>query len=223
MFFYPGAAQKEDCERCGSCLDLTHGPNPTLKVERISLSSIPTRSVSIALWVSLNSTKGVHDVFITQGPLDGSGYRLRIIDGKIRWSVGTDNGETIFDFETKSVTVPETLWTHIITTYDKESGNVEIFVNGVSKLTEIVDKKDRKLLPRDWETEAKLGDKTFDGLMDEFIMYNWAVDESEATYVRKYCADHPKLVRFIVRVPLTKRDKVLKGAKIGAVSSKDKS
>ena len=206
--------QKEDCERCGSCLDLTQGPNPTLKVERISLSNIPTRSVSVALWVSLNSTKGVHDLFITQGPLDGSGYRLRVIDGKIRWSVGADDGESIFDFETKSVAVPETLWTHLIATYDKETGSVAIYVNGVSKLKETVDKKDRRLLPRDWETEAKLGDKTFNGLMDEFIMYNWAVDDSEATYVRKYCADHPKLVRFIVRVPLAKRDKVLKSTKV---------
>ena len=158
----------------------------------------------------MNSTKGVHDVFITQGPLDGSGYRLRIIDGKIRWSVGTDNGETIFDVETKSVTIPETLWTHIIVTYDKESGHISIFVNGVSKLDETVDQKQRKLLPRDWETEAKLGDKSFNGFMDEFIMYNWAIDSSEAMYVRKYCADHPKLVRFIVHVPLTKRNKVVK-------------
>ena len=154
----------------------------------------------------------MHDVFITQGPLDGSGYRLRIIDGKIRWSVGTDSGETIFDYETRSVTVPETLWTHVIATYDKETGDVAIYANGVQKFKDTVDKKERKLLPRDWETEAKLGDKSFDGFMDEFIMYNWAIDESEASYIRNYCADHPKLVRFIVRVPLTKRDKVLKGA-----------
>ena len=156
----------------------------------------------------MNSTKGIHDLFITQGPLDGSGYRLRVIDGKVRWSIGTDNGETIFDYETKSVVIPETLWSHIIATYDKESGDVSIFVNGVSKFKETVDKKQRKLLPRDWETEAKLGDKSFNGYMDEFIMYNWAIDESEATYIRNYCADHPKLVRFIVHVPLTKRNKV---------------
>ena len=192
-------------------MDMTNGLNPTLKIERISLSHIPDRAVSIAVWVSMNSTKGTHDVFITQGPLDGSGYRLRIVDGKVRWTVGTDNGETIFDHETKAVVIPETLWTSIIASYVKDTGVVAIFVNGVSKLTETVEIGQRKLLPRDWETEAKLGDKSFNGYMDEFIIYNWGVDSSEASYIRNYCADHPKLVRFTVRVPLVKRNKILRG------------
>ena len=197
--------QRENCDRCGFCLDLTKGPDPTMKIQQITVRKLPKTKLPLAVWVSLNSTKGIHNIFTTESSEGNIGYRLQVIDGRIRWAIGTDIVPVLFDNMTKNAVVPEALWTHIITTYNNENGVVKIYTNSVLKLKMIVPEKRREYLPINWDNDASIGDKTLRGYLDEFIMYNWELDDSEAVYVRNYCADHPKLVRFTVRVPLAKK------------------
>jgi len=200
-----GATQRENCDRCGYCLDLSRGPDPTMKIQQISEKQLPRFKISIAVWVSLNSTKGVHNIFTTESSEGNIGYRLQVVHGKIRWAIGTDTIPVIFDNMTRAEVVPEALWTHIIATYNNENGVTKIYANSMLKFKDIVPENKRTYLPNNWDNDASIGDRTLRGYLDELIMYNWELDDSEALYVRNYCADHPKLVRFTVRVPLTKK------------------
>ena len=204
-WIFLGASSKSYCDRCGACLDLTSGPDPSMKIQQVSVKNLPRSRVSLSVWVSLNSTKGAHDIFITESSDGSIGYRLQSIDGKVRWSIGTDNTPIIFDETTKDQVIPEALWTHILVSYNNDNGMIRIFSNGILKLNSTSRPSSRDWLPYNWDSDASIGDKTFNGYMDEFIMYNWDLDPSEVMYVRNYCADHPKLVRFTVRVPLTRR------------------
>lgn len=196
---------KPDCGKCGSCIDLTNGPEPTLEVKPLLAKNLPHSKLSIAVWVNLNSTRKVHNIFTAESSQRNIDYRLQIFDGKIRWAIGTDKIPQIFDKMTSAVVVPEGLWTHIIATYNNQNGVGKIYANGILKEEFVVAESKRTELPTDWDNDASIGDATFRGYMDEFLMYNWQLDDAEATYVRDYCADKPKLVRFTVRVPLTKK------------------
>ena len=218
LVFLTGAETKDTCDRCGSCLDLTHGLNPSIEIDATALRDLPTTAISVGAWVSINDTGGAHSMFRTKGATIKSGYSLKIIEGKVRWRIFDDNGDIFVDVTTKLVVVPEALWTHIIATYNTESGKVTIFVNGMLKSNETVVPKNLKMLPQDWGKLARIGGITFNGYLDEFLLYNWQMDQSEALYVRNYCADHPKLVRFTVRVPLTRRNFINKVKSPGSQS-----
>lgn len=205
FFLNLGAKMKSDCGRCGSCLDLQAGPDPSLKIQQVSVKNLPRVKVSIAVWVSLNDTKGVHNIFKTESSKGNIGYNLQVKNGRVRWYIASDKGHTIVDNTTKNEVVPEALWTHIIVSYNNENGKVAIYANSLVKFKDTVPEAKRKYLPINWDNDASIGDSSFHGYLDEFIMYNWELDGSEALYVRNYCADHPKLVRFTVRVPLTKK------------------
>lgn len=187
---------------------MTHGPDPQLDITRVPVRGLPTSKISITVWILLNNTRGVHNVFTTESAKGNIGYRLQVIDGGVRFAIGTDidSVPAIIDmWSQKKVLVPEGLWTHITATYSNEDGVGKIYVNGILKLEKISDPKKREDLPTNWDNEASIGDETFRGFVDEFVIYNWRLDENEVVYVRDYCADKPKLVRFTVRVPLTKK------------------
>eukprot|EP00111_Clytia_hemisphaerica_P016329 TCONS_00048354-protein len=213
-----GAKQKEDCGKCGYCLDLTQGPDPQLDIQRVPVRGLPTSKISITVWVMLNSTRGVHNIFTTESDKGNIGYRLQVIDGGVRFAIGTDIEsvpEIIDMWSQNKILVPEGLWTHLTATYNNENGVGKIFVNGILKLEKIASPDKREDLPTNWDNEASVGDETFRGFLDEFVIYNWQLDENEVIYVRDYCADKPKLVRFTVRVPLTKKTLVPHGATTG--------
>ena len=160
------------------------------------------------MWVILNSTRGVHNIFTTESSKGNIGYRLQVIDGGVRFAIGTDIEsvpEIIDMWSQNKILVPEGLWTHITATYNNDNGIGKIYVNGILKLQKIAGLDKREELPVDWDNEASVGDDTFRGFLDEFVIYNWQLDSNEVIYVRDYCADKPKLVRFTVRVPLTKK------------------
>ena len=170
----------------------------------------------------MNSTRGVHNIFTTESSKGNIGYRLQVIDGGVRFAIGTDVEsvpEIIDMWSQNKILVPEGLWTHITATYNNDNGFGKIYVNGILKLEKIAGIDKREDLPTDWDNEASVGDDTFRGYLDEFVIYNWQLDENEVIYVRDYCADKPKLVRFTVRVPLTKKTLVphLGGAGVGGI------
>ena len=189
-------------------MDLTQGADPQLDIQRVPIRGLPTSKVSITVWVILNSTRGVHNIFTTESGKGNIGYRLQVIDGGVRFAIGTDIEsvpEIIDMWSQNKILVPEGLWTHITATYNNENGIGKIYVNGILKLQKIASPDKREDLPTNWDNEASVGDDTFRGFLDEFVIYNWQLDENEVIYVRDYCADKPKLVRFTVRVPLTKK------------------
>lgn len=196
---------KQDCGKCGACLDLTNGPEPTLELKPLLARNLPRSKITIAVWVNLNSTEKVHNIFTAESSHQNIDYRLQVFEGRIRWAIGSDKIPQVFDKMTSGVVVPEGLWTHIIVSYNNQNGVGKIYANGILKEKFSVPEKYRIELPTDWDNDASIGDATFRGYMDEFLMYNWQLDDSEAIYVRDYCADKPKLVRFTVRVPLTKK------------------
>ena len=210
LFYYSitGAKQKEECGKCGYCLDLTQGADPQLDIQRVPIRGLPTSKISITVWVILNSTRGVHNIFTTESSKGNIGYRLQVIDGGVRFAIGTDIEsvpEIIDMWSQNKILVPEGLWTHITATYNNDNGIGKIYVNGILKLQKIAGLDKREELPANWDNEASVGDDTFRGFLDEFVIYNWQLDSNEVIYVRDYCADKPKLVRFTVRVPLTKK------------------
>ena len=131
-------------------------------------------------------------------------FNLAVINGRLHWRHKDENGETLFYARTKEIVVPEALWTHVAATYNSDSGTAKIYVNGLLK--QQTTNPEKPLLSETWSS-GTIGDhlpehRLFDGLLDEFLMYNWELDSSEVGFVLKYCADHPKLVSFTVRVPL---------------------
>ena len=54
---FSGAKAQKECNRCGYCMDLASGPDPSLKIQQISVKNLPRVKTSIAVWISLNTTK----------------------------------------------------------------------------------------------------------------------------------------------------------------------
>lgn len=186
-----GADTTFDCNRCGACLDLTHGEKSALQITRVSESELPSAQATISVWISLSSSIGTAIVFQTSSSNDQGGYQLEIVDGKVRWGVTADSGVRIFEQTTVKAVVPSSLWTHVLVTYSQSSGVVAIYANGVEQLSWLVPTLQRLALPKNWDKEASVGDASFSGHLDEFIMYNWSLELSEVAYVKNYCSEKP--------------------------------
>ena len=173
----------------------------------------PTAAISVSSWVSLNKTKGQHAIFQVVSNKNDEWheiYILEVIDGKLHWGNKNPSGDSIFDVKTDEIVIPEGLWSHVTATYNSESGEAKVFVNGLLKSSHTDYNKSK--LSDAWGRVTIGGHlpdaKSFEGLLDEFFIYNWELDPSEVRFVLKYCADHPKLVSFTVRVPLFKRQRI---------------
>ena len=186
-------------------MDLSTNRSAGIFLDGDTFHKKPSAAVSIATWISLNSTKGMNSIFqaIDQSRTENM-FNLAVINGRLHWRHKDENGETLFYARTKEIVVPEALWTHVAATYNSDSGTAKIYVNGLLK--QQTTNPEKPLLSETWSS-GTIGDhlpehRLFDGLLDEFFMYNWELDSSEVGFVLKYCADHPKLVSFTVRVPL---------------------
>ena len=172
----------------------------------------PTSAISITAWISLNKTKGLHSIFQILGSSEErrSIYNMEVVDGRLHWKHKDMKDVPVFDLTTEDVVVPENMWIHVGATYNSTSGKAKIYVNGILKVEHTNPKK-----PKLWSSWGQLtigghfpDNKLFNGLLDEVFIYNWELDPSELHFVMKYCADHPKLVSFTVRVPIYKRQKI---------------
>lgn len=196
---------KADCDKCGACLDLQSNVDSQVYLNSTKYRQKPRKAVSISAWINLNRTKGLHSIFqAVNDKTSNNLYNLEVIDGKIHWQSKDKKGEIIFDALTNEVTIPEGLWCHVTGTYSARTGNAKIYVNGLLRAS--FHNPGEPELSTTWN-KASIGghfpdDKPFDGLLDEFIMYNWELDSSEVQFVSKYCADKPKLVSFTVHVPI---------------------
>lgn len=196
---------KADCDKCGACLDLQSDSNSQVYLSSTKYHQKPTSAVSISSWINLNRTKGQHTIFqAVNGKTANNVYNLEVVDGKVHWQSKDKRGDIIFDVLTNEVTIPEGLWSHVTGTYNSRTGNARIYVNGLLRAG-FVNREEPKLSTA-WD-KATIGghipdNNPFNGLLDEFFMYNWELDPSEVRFVSKYCADKPKLVSFTVKVPI---------------------
>lgn len=175
----------------------------------------PASAISIASWISLNQTKGRHSIFQAVSNKNDEWhdiYNLDVVNGKLLWRHKNANSGVIFDVKTHDMVIPEGLWSHVTATYNSDSGDAKIYVNGLLKASfHNVHKPKLNVAWGRMSIGGHLPDsRNFGGLLDEFFIYNWELDPSEVRFVLKYCADKPKLVSFTVRVPLFKRQRVQK-------------
>ncbi|XP_032221948.2 uncharacterized protein LOC5520919 isoform X2 [Nematostella vectensis] len=196
----------DGCDKCGACVDLSSNDQAEVYLNASKYKLKPTSAVTVSAWVSLNRTSGLHSIFqALKGKTDNTNvYNLEVIDGRVHWESRDKSGKPLFDVKTIDVTIPEGLWTHVMGTYSAQTGNAKIYVNGL--LRESFTNPSRPRLSAAWERASiggyVPGNHPFNGLLDEFFMYNWELDPTEARFVLKYCADKPKLVSFTVKVPI---------------------
>ncbi|XP_068712430.1 uncharacterized protein [Montipora foliosa] len=201
------------CDKCGACLDASSEKMPGVFLDGKKFHHKPKSAISISSWISLNQTKGRHSIFQAVSDKNDEWhdiYNLDVVNGKLHWRHKGENNDVIFDVITQDVVIPEGLWSHVTATYNSESGNAKLYVNGILKASLSNIRKPK--LNVAWGRVLIAGHlpdaRNFAGLLDEFFIYNWELDPSEVRFVLKYCADKPKLVSFTVRVPLFKRQRV---------------
>ena len=149
----------------------------------------PRQAITIALWVKLLQTDGVHSLFDTVGSQSdhhNGQYHFEIVDGKIRWFHRDENSEEVFSVTTEPVAVQDK-WMHIAATYDANLGEAKVFVNGELKTVAVGHGE----LSMDWGAKAGFGTHTDGrallGFVDDIYIYSRALDRLEIQdYVRHF-------------------------------------
>ena len=166
---YGGAASFSS----GGYLDLD-GPS-------IPAEDIPTSAMTLAAWINIANTGGDHEIFSARAS-DESWliHPEPKSSGDIRWLLRSYGGTTIFQIRAGTVTWDQ--WLHFAGTYDKESGNAALYING--ELIEELVVENPADIAGDWGLGARVGltiddARPFTGLMDEFRMYTRALSQDE--------------------------------------------
>ena len=89
----------------------------------------PYRSITITVWIKLNTTFGRHSVFDTIGgnaSAHGNGqYHLEVNSGRVRWFHRNESGKNIFSVTPNSL-IKVGNWTHLAVTYDGVLGMAKV-------------------------------------------------------------------------------------------------
>lgn len=139
----------------------------------------PAEAVTMGAWMLLDDTGSDHEVFDCVGTGHDSGqYHFEIKPGgAVRWFHRDETNTTIFNIQTGVVPAEE--WAHVIGTYDSDSGEAALYING-EEIFKVAGNGD---LSTDWAVGAGIGQhkggRQLRGLMDEFYMFNRALDHDE--------------------------------------------
>ncbi|CAH3043176.1 unnamed protein product [Porites lobata] len=183
---------------CGNGLQL-HGGNILINGQLVKRK--PLFSVTIALWLKLDSNRGQQTIFSTCNPDNPwntrAQYSLEIMDGRVRWFHRNEKSQTVFSAETNNPVVPALTWTHISCTYTASGGRSEIYVNGVLKKEEFTGSG---ILSQDWAGKVSIGksyEKAADGkwvetnplygVIDEFYLFERPLKQNEITLLAQTC------------------------------------
>lgn len=186
---------------CGNGLQL-RGGNILIDGQRIQRK--PLFSVTVALWLKLNTNRGQQSVFSTCNPDNPwnthQQYSLTIKDGRVRWFHRNEKSQTVFSAETNSPLVPAGTWTHISCTYTATGGKSEIYVNGVLKKQELTGSG---ILSQDWNGKTSIGKEyekgadgkwieqnNLNGIIDEFYLFERDLKQNEITLLAQTCNYH---------------------------------
>ena len=130
--------------------------------------------------------RGEHEIFNTIGSRSEhkhDQYHFAVDTGKIVWYHHQEQDTKIFHVVTLPV-IPARVWTHVTVTYDSTAMLAKVYVNG--KL--VKQNSASGFLSQDWGHYAGIGrhfyEKTYlQGLVDEFIMYNYALSENDINFL----------------------------------------
>ncbi|XP_015760646.1 PREDICTED: uncharacterized protein LOC107339825 [Acropora digitifera] len=161
--------------------------NGVLKKEEFTgAGTLSQRSVFTLLNSSSRYCRGRHEIFNTIGSHSDhkhDQYDFAVKDGKIIWYHHQENDKEVFNLITLPV-IPARRWTHVVATYDSNAMLAKVFVNGnlVKQKSAIGD------LSQDWGHFAGIGRHFYEGtylsgLIDEFIIYNYALSRKEIEFL----------------------------------------
>ena len=109
-------------------------------------------------------------------------YHVEIRAGGFRWYHRDDAEKQIFSINPGPV-IPGKKWVYFAGTYDSKSGDVFTYIDG----QETHNAKGGGKLSDNWNVSAEIGHhkqgRWFDGLMDEFYMFNRALSADEIEIV----------------------------------------
>ncbi|XP_028410253.1 uncharacterized protein LOC114532854 [Dendronephthya gigantea] len=170
---------------CGLGMNMSHGE---IDIDGQRFKGKPLNAITLATWMKLNTNRGHHQLFNTIGSRSehkDDQYNFAIDNGKVIWSHNDEKGKSIFRIETIPI-IPARNWTHVTATYDSTSMLAKVYTGG--KL--IKEKSGTGLLSQDWGHFAGIGRHFYEkeylnGATDEFLMYNYALSDSEIQYLAK--------------------------------------
>ena len=154
----------------------------------------PLNAITICLWIKLRDVKGKRTLFETLSSLAQpgvlAGIFLEVKDGRIRWFSNNENGVQIFSVESGDVIQRDT-WFFIAVTYDSESGEAKIFVDGGLQSISV----GRGILIQDWSSKAGFGahqeGRSLHGFMDDIYIFTSALYRDEiVSYVKNFKEKH---------------------------------
>lgn len=141
----------------------------------------PREAVTIALWVKLWRTGGVHSMFDTIGghSIHNKGqYHFEVYNGRLRWFHRNEYAKEVFNVRTSPVLQPN-LWYHVVGTYDSRTHMAKVFVNGDL----VGEGHGSGMLSLDWEAKAGFGShsgrRILLGFLDEIYIFRRALQERE--------------------------------------------
>ncbi|XP_078381846.1 uncharacterized protein LOC144664603 isoform X2 [Oculina patagonica] len=141
----------------------------------------PREAVTIALWVKLWRTGGVHSMFDTIGghSIHNKGqYHFEVYNGRLRWFHRNEYAKDVFNVRTSPVLQPN-LWYHVVGTYDSRTRMARVFVNGDL----VGEGRGSGMLSLDWEAKAGFGShsgrRILLGYLDEIYIFRRALQERE--------------------------------------------
>lgn len=141
----------------------------------------PREAVSIALWVKLWRTGGVHSMFDTIGghSIHRKGqYHFEVYNGRLRWFHRNEYAKEVFNVRTSPLLQPN-LWYHVVGTYDSRTHMARVFVNGDL----VREGHGSGMLSLDWEAKAGFGShsgrRILLGYIDEIYIFRRALLEKE--------------------------------------------
>jgi len=197
--------KQQDNKPCGNFASLF---DSTICVHGPSIQSKPKHGITIMLWTLVRNLKGAHSFFSVYPSTVGliatqnkGLYHLELNDNQIRFmhrgkpSVACQACQTptcaacgsniMFSVHAKSVQKEK--WTHIAASYDSKRTQAKVFINGeLANFTSA----EGGCLNTDWNDVCIGGNKDFrplHGEVDEFKIFNYALDEKKVKEEMKKC------------------------------------
>lgn len=133
-------------------------------------------------------SRGYHQLFNTIGSRSehkNDQYDFAVDNAKVIWSHSDERGKTIFRIETRPI-IPARNWTHVTASYDSSAMKAKVRVGGIV----IKENSGSGLLSQDWGHFAGIGRHFYEkeylnGATDEFLMFNYALSDSEIGYLAR--------------------------------------
>ena len=177
LFYAAGTEVSRPGER-GAAIELNGGD---VLLDGEHFREKPREAVTIALWLKLWRTGGVHSIFDTIGghSIHSKGqYHFEVYDGRLRWFHRNEYAKEVFNVRTSPVLQPN-LWYHVVGTYDSRTHMAKVFINGDL----VGEGRGSGMLSLDWEAKAGFGShsgrRILLGYLDEIYVFRRAVLEKE--------------------------------------------